>query len=261
MNPILFEFNGFALRYYGLMYALALLICHPMLKADRPWHGLQRLSDDRLMDLLIYSFFAGLAGARLYYVALNGEHYFNSVQPWWEFLAIWHGGLAIHGALLAAPLALWGLAKRQGLPFLPLLDLFACQMLLGQAIGRLGNLMNGDAHGLPTNQPWGLVFPYGPAAYEFPGQTLHPVMLYESLLCLGGWLVLRSLRKGGFQPGFFACLYVMLYAAIRGFTSQFRADDLYLAGLKAPYLVSLAGFALALALLLRFRLYQKRHHS
>ena len=58
-----------------------------------------------------------------------------------------------------------------------------------------------------------------------------------------------------------SCLYVMLYAAIRGFTSQFRADDLYLAGLKAPYLVSLAGFALALALLLRFRLYQKRHHS
>ncbi len=257
MNPIVFEIFGYSLRYYGLMYAMGLLAVFYLGKRDLRLRGLN-LNEDQYFDLILWGFLSGWMGGRLYYVAFNFDYYFSGKVPWYEFLAIWHGGLAIHGALILGPLTLWFYCRKQRISILPVLDLLAVHFLLAQALGRIGNFMNGDAHGVPTHEPWGIVFPYGPAAHEFPGLPTHPVMLYEGALNLLGWFLLYSLRKQPFRPGFFACFYVLLYAAIRSSVTGFRADDLMLMGLRAPYLISLLGGGTALAFIFIYRLYRRQ---
>ena len=102
------------------------------------------------------------------------------------------------------------------MPFLFICDLAAPYLLLGQAFGRFGNFMNGDAHGTPTDLAWGMVFRYGPASQEFPNQALHPVMLYELFLNIIGFLVLFFLRKKRFREGYFLQVVYLLRWVIGG---------------------------------------------
>ncbi len=257
MDPVFLSFAGFEIRYYGLCYALAIIIGYKIAIADHKHWGLKKLSTDDLFDLVLFSFFGGLLGGRLYYVAFNFNHYFHSGKPWWEFLAMWHGGMAIHGALILGPLALWIGCRIKKVPFLNVTDMWATHFLYAQALGRIGNFMNGDAHGYPTDQPWGVVFPYGPAAQEFPGQATHPVMLYESGLNLIGWALLFKISRTKRQPGFMMCAYAITYSAIRFFCSMFRADDLYMFGLRAPHVVSIAAIIGSLILIMGFDLAKK----
>ena len=116
---------------------------------------------------------AGVIGARVYYVLFSDLDYYRA-DPL-KVLAIWEGGLAIHGALIARILAALWCAWREKISFWRWADTFAPSLILGQAIGRIGCFFNGDAHGYPTNLPWGLVFsPESPAGQMFPGQPFHP---------------------------------------------------------------------------------------
>jgi phosphatidylglycerol:prolipoprotein diacylglycerol transferase len=114
-------------------------------------------------------------------------------------------------------------------------------VLLGQVFGRFGNFMNGDAYGLPTNLPWGIVFPSGtPAGNQFPGQPLHPTMLYELVLNLIFFLILHRLQTKNNRTGLIFSLYLIFYAVSRTIVSFFRADDLMIGVWRAPHLVSIA---------------------
>jgi phosphatidylglycerol:prolipoprotein diacylglycerol transferase len=123
--------------------------------------------------------------------------------------------------------------------------------------GRFGNFMNGDAHGVPTSLPWGIVFPKGSiAGDEFPGQPLHPVMLYELVLNLASFFVLWGLRKKDHKSGFIFALYLMGYGVIRFFVTFFRADDLYVGGIRGPHIISVLFIAGSLACIFAFRLWK-----
>ena len=156
-------------------------------------------------------------------------------------------------------------------------DYAAAPLLLGQALGRFGNFMNGEIHGVPVFTPWNIIFslkphfyewyntyinsdiltqinyknlvPWGivfpntsPAGYEFPGIPLHPAMLYELILNFLGFLfiffVLR--KKKNKAPGYLWWNYIIIYSVIRIFVSFFRAEDLMIGGLRAPHVVSIA---------------------
>jgi phosphatidylglycerol:prolipoprotein diacylglycerol transferase len=134
--------------------------------------------------------------------------------------------------------------------------------ILGQALGRFGNFMNGDAHGYPLRSlhlpswlqhlpEWmGVVFPPSSiAGREFGQVPLHPVMLYELVLNLIGFVLLWSLRKSRLPEGGLAGMYLIYYACVRSFTSLFRADDLYLGPLRLPHVVSLVMIVVGLYLL------------
>jgi phosphatidylglycerol:prolipoprotein diacylglycerol transferase len=235
MHPIIFQIGPFALRYYGLMYALAALVGGWLLGKEVCRKGI-RLSDDQRWNLVLLVLLGGILGARIYYVVFNWDYYgkFPSEIP-----AIWHGGLAIHGGLIGGVLTGIWFVRRHRLPFWRLADAGAPSTILGQAFGRFGNFMNGDAHGTPTSMPWGLVFPpESIAGQEFGPIPLHPVMLYELVLDLAGFFLLWSIRKRPWGDGFILCSYLMLYSVIRFFVSFFRADDLYLGSLRAPHVVS-----------------------
>lgn len=258
MHPELFRIGPFAIRFYGLMYVVALLVGIWLLRLEAKRRG---LPPERMVDLAFYAFLGGLIGGRLYYVVFNWSYY--GAQPW-KILAIWEGGMAIHGGLIGGLLAGGWFARRQRLPFLTLCDMAAPAVLLGHAFGRFGNFMNGDAHGYPLHDPrlpawlrhfpdWmGVVFPpTSIAGREFGPVPLHPVMLYEMVLNGLGFVLLWHLRKRLPTPGRLFGLYLVYYALVRSFTSLFRADDLYLGPFRMPHVISVVMFVAGLFLLWR----------
>ena len=177
------------------------------------------------------------------------------------------GGWPYTAASSAASSAFFGFARVIQAPWLRLADLIAPTVSLGHAFGRFGNFMNGDAHGYPLRSQWlpewlrhfpdwmGVTFPLSsPAGRDFPNQPLHPVMLYELALNLIGFFLLWGIRKRPIladTPGRLLGLYLIYYAAVRSFTSLFRADDLYLGPFRMPHVISMAMVLVGLALLLR----------
>jgi len=235
MHPILFQFGPITVRYYGLMYFIAAMVGGWLLGKEVRRKNIPLTSDDS-WNLIMYCLLGGILGARIYYVAFNWSYYGRSPS---EIPAIWHGGLAIHGGLIGGVLIGIWFVRRHRVSFWPLADAGAPSIILGQAFGRIGNFMNGDAHGTPTTMPWGMVFPPNSiAGRQFGPVPLHPVMLYELGLNVLAFAFLWSIRKRPWGDGFIFCLYLLLYSVIRFIVSFYRADDLYIGPLRAPHVVS-----------------------
>jgi phosphatidylglycerol:prolipoprotein diacylglycerol transferase len=141
-------------------------------------------------------------------------------------------------------------------------DTIAPNLILGQALGRFGNFMNGGAHGVPTDLPWGLVFaPETPAGTQFGATPLYPVMLYEMAINLSIFATLWRLRTRPFRDGFLFGLYVLLYSGGRFLVEFFRADSLMLGPLRAAQVVSLLAILGVGLLLWRGRLWARAPQS
>lgn len=134
------------------MYIIAILIAFYFCKKKAPLIG---ISQNSVENCIIITFLGAILGARLYYVLLSLDFY--SQNPF-EFIAIWHGGLAIHGGLIGGTICGYLYCKYKKISVLKLGDLMLPFLLLGQSIGRLGNFANGEAHGVPTFIPWSIIF-------------------------------------------------------------------------------------------------------
>lgn len=254
MHPVIFAIGPFTFRYYGLMYIAALLVGITLIRREVHRKGMPLTSED-VWNLVMVVFIFGLVGARIYYVAFNWGYYSRYPS---ETIAIWHGGLAIHGGIIGGLLGGMALVRRYRVPFWRMADAIAPSLILGQAFGRFGNFMNGDAHGIPTDLPWGVVFkPETPAGQQFPGEALHPTMLYELILNVIAFSYLWRVRKRGYRDGYLFSLYLILYSVNRFFVSFFRADDLYIGGLRAPHLAGFIIIALALTFIVKRRLWMR----
>ena len=227
MHPILFQIGPITVRYYGLMYVIAIALGFFLVRCEVRRKKLP-LSMDHLLDLLLWTIPAAIVGARLYYVVFHWADVY-SARPLLDVVKIWEGGLAIHGGVLAGILTVYLFARAKKVSFWALTDALAPSLILGQAIGRIGNLTNGDAFGLPTTLPWGLHFPANsPAGMAFPGMATHPSMIYEMILNLAIFAFLWGIRKKGFRAGFLTSMYFILYAVARSIVSVTRADSLWL---------------------------------
>ena len=254
MHPILFEYGPIQIRFYGLMYVVAILVANYLIKKEVDRKGIPLTSDD-VMNFIIWTVVGGVIGARLYYVGFNWDFYGSTPS---EIPAVWHGGLAIHGGMLGGIAAAFIYLKRQGVEFWRMADAVAPSLILGQAFGRFGNFMNGDAHGRPTDAPWGIVFPpESIAGSENPGVPLHPTMLYEMSINLSIFLFLwLYLRKRPHRPGFIFGAYIAMYSLGRFVVEHFRADSLMLGPIKAAQLVSLAIAVVAIGVIISKRLWE-----
>jgi phosphatidylglycerol:prolipoprotein diacylglycerol transferase len=253
MHPVLIEIGPLSIRYYGLMYVLGIIIAIFLVRSEVRRKGLLLTEDDQT-NLLLFTVLAGIIGARLYYVVFNWPDY---RQFPWEIPAVWRGGLAIHGGVLGGTLAVLWFARRHAIPFLRLTDVLAPPLILGQALGRFGNFMNGDAHGVPTSLPWGVVFaPNTPAGTEFPNIPLHPTMLYEMAINLSIFAYLWSTRTRPAKDGYTTMRYLLLYSLGRFGVEFLRADSLWFGPFRAAQLVSLALIVLSAALIVKWRLWQ-----
>ncbi len=235
MYPIFVRIGPLEIRYYGLMYVIAFVLGYFVVRAVSRRTNLSLKSED-VLDIFLVTIPLGVVFARLYYVAFQWEFY--RANPW-EIPAVWHGGLAIHGGLLGGLLGLVISSRWKKVPFWALADAAVPALALGQVLGRIGNFLNGDAFGTPTALPWGIVFPLNsPAGMAYPGQPLHPAMLYEALGNFLIFLILWRLSRRPARPGFLAALYFVLYGFVR-FPCEFvRGDALWLGPFRAAQVIS-----------------------
>ncbi|AFY31277.1 prolipoprotein diacylglyceryl transferase [Calothrix sp. PCC 7507] len=247
-GPILQKIGPITIRWYGLLIATAVLIGVSLSQylAKR-----RNVNPELLSDLSIWLVIGAIPAARLYYVLFQWPEYAQHPD---RIIAIWQGGIAIHGAILGGLVAALIFAKLKQVSFWQLADLVAPSLILGQAIGRWGNFFNSEAFGGPTNLPWKLFIPPERRPPELANfEYFHPTFLYESLWNLLVFALLITLFFRGLQGkprlklGTLFLVYLATYSLGRVWIEGFRTDSLMLGPLRIAQFVSLTGILLGLA--------------
>ncbi len=243
-GPIVFEFGPFVVRWYGLLIAAAVLIGVSLSQylAKR-----RQVNPDLLGDLSIWLVIAAIPCARIYYVLFQWQQY--AANPG-EIIAIWRGGIAIHGAIIGGIIATIIFARLNKISFWQLADLVAPAAILGQAIGRWGNFFNSEAFGSPTSLPWKLYIPFANRppqvrSYEY----FHPTFLYESLWNLMVFTLLLGLffwglkHRQSLKLGTLTLVYLIAYSSGRVWIEGLRMDSLMLGSWRMAQIISLVAIA------------------
>ena len=210
-----------------------------------------------LMDfenMAFYAIISGFLGARIYYVLFNLDYYLKYPG---EIIAVWNGGLAIHGAIIGSCIAIFVYCRKKKIDFLKVLDICVPGLLLGQVIGRWGNFFNGEAHGGIVS----LAFLEKLQLPEFiiegmniNGVYYHPTFLYESLLNFVCFVVLIILRRNKkIKVGMFVSVYLIWYGVVRFFIESLRTDSLMLGNLRMAQVISIFMVVVGIVLLIKNR--------
>ncbi len=243
-----------SIRWYGLIITSAVLIGYMI-----AYRRVRAAGEDpeHLTNILVYGLISALVGARAYYVLFSLSEYIDDPA---EIIAIWHGGIAIHGALIGAFLSTYIYTRRYRLDWLKWMDLMIPSMLLGQAIGRWGNFMNQEAFGTPTDLPWGIFIDAAKRPLEFASFThFHPTFFYESIWNLAGFALLIYLSGRqkdaplSWPKGSLLLVYGIYYSFGRFFIEGLRTDSLWFGPLRVAQLVSLGAVVGCAVLLWRLR--------
>lgn len=235
-DPVAVQLGPVAIHWYGLMYLLAFVLVW-LLGKRRIAQGKTDLNLRDLEDIIFYGVLGVVIGGRLGYTLFYKTDYYLS-HPL-EILYIWEGGMAFHGGLVGVIVAMLYFAHKRGRHLLEIGDFIAPLIPLGLAAGRLGNFINGELWGRPSNVPWAMVFPQA-------GDTLgrHPSQLYE--MGLEGFALFGLLWWFSRRPrpmGQISALFLMGYGVLRFVVEFSREPDDFLglltAGLSMGQLLSL----------------------
>ncbi len=242
-GPIALQVGPLTIRWYGVLMALAMAVGLWLAYRDARRRG---VDPEELLKASELALLGGLLGARLYYVAFNWEYYGRVPL---KILAVWEGGLAIHGGLLGGLLLGGGYAWWRSLPLARYLDVVAPSLALGQGIGRWGNFFNEEAFGTPTALPWKLYIspPHRPLLYA-QEEFFHPTFLYESLwdFLVFGLLVWVFRDRVDRAPSCLFWIYLGFYSVGRLLVEGLRTDSLMLGPIRVAQLASAVGIGLAI---------------
>ncbi len=245
-GPIIFSLGPLQIRWYGLLIASAVLIGVLLVERLAPRRGI----DPEVMgELPLWMVPIAVICARIYYVTFQWSQYVAHPA---QIIAIWQGGIAIHGAIIGGILAAIAFAQVRRLSFWRIADVVAPAVALGQAIGRWGNFFNSEAYGAPTNLPWKLLIPPGQRPIGMADIAYyHPTFLYESLwnglVFLGLlWLFNRD-RTTHFKSGMIFLVYAIAYSSGRIWIEGLRTDSLMLGSIRVAQLISAIGIVLGVA--------------
>jgi phosphatidylglycerol:prolipoprotein diacylglycerol transferase len=254
IDPIAIRILGIDVHWYGIIIATAVLA--------GGWVGTneaRRRGEDpdvgwgMLLPVLVLA----VVGARLYHVIHMWDYYSQHLA---QIPQVWTGGLGIPGAVAGGVLAIWLYTRWAKLNTLRWLDIFASAMLLGQAIGRLGNFVNQELYGPPTTLPWGISID---AAHRLPEWTnlaaypeattrFHPLFAYEALLNLVGFLFILWIGRRlahRLYDGDILLIYLMWYSAVRVWLETFRVQNWVILGVPTATWLGVLTFVLAGGLL------------
>ena len=220
MHQYLFFVGDFPIRAYGLILSLSIIlatgVAYFLAKQDGRWHN-------HIVDIGIYSGIAGIVGARLWDVFFFDWAYYSHHLS--EIFYVWQGGMAIQGGIVFGVGAGIIYAKRHKIDILALADIVAPAIILGQAIGRCANLLNGDAFGAPTGGNFGIIYPETTLAYHTYGaQPLWPAEVWEGQIDFVIFALLLIFRAFPHAKGQAFSLYIMLYSLAR-FGLEFLRGD------------------------------------
>lgn len=237
MHQYLFYIGDFPVRAYGLLLSLgiisAAIVAYYFFKRDgRGWHL-------HVVDFAILVGIAGIIGARLWDVFFfDWDYYHNHIL---EIPFVWQGGMAIQGGVVLGTLAGIWYTKKHNIDTWAFGDIFAPALILGQSVGRMANLMNGDAFGHPTGGNFGILYPETTLAYKTYGaQPLWPAEIWEGQIDILIFVVLLLFSSYRHKKGQVFVLYAILYSAARFGLEFLRGDYVNLTlGLKSAQMTSL----------------------
>ena len=242
LEPNLFRIGPFLITWHGVFAVLGILAGARL--------GLWLLSKDgvdvsRGADGVAWMVLVGLIGARLLYVWENFKLFSGNLT---RIFLVTEGGISQWGGLFGAMVGAYIWARRSAFSYWKLLDAAGAAAMIGLAIGRIGDVINGEHHGTPTTLPWGVEY-VNPDTLGQPGQVVHPEVAYEMILTLvlfGAILPFHQRLKARLPDGVLGLTYLGLYGAGRFFLSYFRTDPAVFAGLRQAQLASLLMVAFAL---------------
>ena len=255
MDRVFISIGNINIYWYSVLIIIGIIIGYILVKKEAKR---QNIDNKFLENLIFYMVIIGIIGARLYYVIFNYQN-FDSLL---SIFAIYEGGLAIYGGIIAAIIFIYFYSKKYKQNFLQLLDLFAPSLILAQAIGRWGNFFNHEAYG-------------GIVSYEFltnlhlpnfiienmyiNGNYHHPTFLYESIFCLIGFIIMMVFRyKKNTKVGTLTITYLIYYGIIRFFIEGLRTDSLYFLGFRISQIVSIIFILIGILILVKRRITWKK---
>jgi|SRR3989344_3246395 len=259
MIPPQISLGPVKIHFYGALIAIAILVGWYLAKKRAHFYkqslrsstssaGLkipQKIFDD---PVLLFPLIFSLIGARLYHVVDYWDIYGKNLI---SILYVFNGGLGIWGGIVGAIIGFFVVAKIRKIDFATILDLASPSMLLGQAIGRIGNYINQEGFGPPTNLPWGVyIFPDRRPNQFLNFSNFHPTFFYEAVLNFIFFVFLLYLTKKFKSPGQIFSSYLIFYSVTRFVVEFWRIDTWVASGIKVAHLVSLITFVFGSILLL-----------
>lgn len=248
ISPDAFVIGNFSVKWYGVIMAVAIILAVSMAIVE----GRKRqIESEDFLDLLLWVVPLGYVGARIYYVIFEWSYYSKHPD---QIIAIWNGGIAIYGGLIAGLVVLLIFSYRRMLPPFLMLDVITPGVMAAQILGRWGNFFNQEAHGGPTTLHFlqSLHLPdFIINQMKIGGTYYQPTFLYESFFNLIGLILILLLRhrKYLFKQGEVFMLYLGWYSVVRFFVEGLRTDSLYLtSGIRISQLLSLILFIAVIAL-------------
>lgn len=252
IDPVAIHIGSIKIHWYGIIIAIAFvsatLIAQWRMKKEA-------LNPEHVTNMLLIILPVSIIGARLYYVIFEWHRYHDNIL---SILAVWEGGLAIHGGLISGALAGIWYAKKHGLPYLKVADIVAPGVILGQAIGRWGNFVNQEAYGGPVSETFMSYFPlFIQQQMYIQGQFVHPTFLYESgwNILVFAFLIVVSTRKK--FEGQIAFMYLGLYSIGRMVIEGLRTDSLMLGAVKVAQMMSFSLIIISIVALIVLHKKQK----
>ncbi len=248
MNPNFLEIGPIEIKWYAVIILTAIIIGSILAIKEAKKH---QISIEFMLDLIIGTVISAIIGARIYYVIFEWDYY--STYPS-EIFQIWHGGLAIHGGIIFGLLWIIFYSKKKKINTLKLTDILVVSLLLGQAIGRWGNFMNGEAHGPITtlNFLQSIHLPqFIIDGMKIGSNYYHPTFLYESIWCLIGFIILILIRKlKKLKIGQLTGCYLTWYGIGRFVIEAMRTDSLMLGDFKIAQIISLIMIIIGIILII-----------
>jgi phosphatidylglycerol---prolipoprotein diacylglyceryl transferase len=222
LNPILLHLGPLEVHWYGLMYALSFVAGYYLIIYLAPKRGVQ-LDSDGLFQLILYLALGVLLGGRLGYVLFYNLPYYlhHPIQ----IPAIWDGGMSFHGGLIGVTIAAIVFSRKTSIGFWRIADLVTPVVPLGLFLGRIGNFINGELWGRPSNVPWAIIFPRAPLVHGMMVPR-HPSQLYEAgLEGLVLFAILWALAQRRRADGMLFGVFLILYGLFRCFAEFYREAD------------------------------------
>ena len=228
---------GYEIKWYSALILLGVVISYILVMAESNKFQIKK---EFIVNLIFWTIIFGILGARTYYVLFNLDYYKENLS---EIYKIWHGGLAIHGAIIAGFITILSYCKKYKVNTKKILDICAPALMISQAIGRWGNFFNREAFG-STIEYDALVkmriIPQFVIDNMYIDGTYHlPMFYFESLLCLLGFIIILYIRRRKYiKNGQIFSFYMIWYGFIRYFIEYFRTDSLMMGPIKIAQLVS-----------------------
>jgi phosphatidylglycerol:prolipoprotein diacylglycerol transferase len=241
LDPNLFKLGPFLITWHGVFAVLGILAAARL--------GLWLLSKEGVdvshgADGVAWMVVIGLIGARLLYVWENYKLFAGQLG---RIFLLTEGGISQWGGLFGAMVGAYIWARRAAISYWKVIDAAGAATMIGLAIGRIGDVINGEHHGTQTNLPWGVEY-VNPSTLGQPGEVVHPEVAYEmilTLVLLGVLLPFHQRLKARLPNGVLGLSYLGLYGLGRFFLSYLRTDPTVFAGLRQAQLASLLMFVIA----------------